>query len=308
MLGIVIVNYKTNERLIKYINEELPKVSYPNKIVIVNNSATEESDQEIIAGCGAVLVDDRENIDKNAKIYLLSEQENHGYARGNNIGAKFLLQHFDVKYFCFSNCDLVFQDDDVVERLIDKIKHDPKIGLIGPNIVGLDGVPQSPRVMKNVWQIHIIPKLFYPVLPPRFRRKLSDITLHNASEGEQDYLNGSFFIVSGRAFIDVGMFDPATFIYAEEPILAIRMKAAGYIVYYAPVVSVLHEHSVTVKTVKNNDFVSRESYKANRYYQIYYKKINKIERLLFDLSYWVYLTIWYPLCLCVRTILSRRAS
>ncbi|ARN56295.1 glycosyltransferase [Sedimentisphaera salicampi] len=306
MLGIIIVNYKTNQRLIKYINEELVKVQYPHKIVIVNNSCTTESNEEIAAGCGAVLVEDRDSIDKSAGIYLLGETENHGYARGNNIGARFMLKHFpETKYFCFSNCDLVFQDNDVAERLIDKLEEDPKIGLIGPRIVGLDGKDQSPRVMKNVWQLHIIPKLFYPAFPPRVRMKINNFTIYNAYSGEYDYLNGSFLIVSVSYFSEVEMFDPNTFIYAEEPILALKMRNAGYKVYFYSEVSVLHEHGVSVKQNNFSDFSAKCSYESNRYYQKTYKKINHIELFLYDLSYWIYFNIWSRLFSFIKSYILR---
>ncbi|MGE4285575.1 MAG: hypothetical protein AB7F23_03080 [Phycisphaerae bacterium] len=302
MLGIVIVNYKTNERLIKYINEELPKVSYPNKIVIVNNSATEESDQEIIAGCGAVLVDDRENIDKNAKIYLLSEQENHGYARGNNIGAKFLLQHFDVKYFCFSNCDLVYKDDDIVDRLIETIAGNTDIGLIGPDVRGANGKHQSPRLIKSVWMRNVIPRLFYPLIPKEAKRKFFTLTARNPVTGDCAYIAGCVFVISREAFIESQMFDENTFLYAEEPILAARIKLAGYRVYFLGEVTVYHDDHA-----EKSDYGLIQRHKGNRYYLKKYQNLNSFELFMYDFSFAVFYFIWFPIWKCVkRFVFARR--
>lgn len=50
---------------------------------------------------------------------MLGAKANLVYAKGNNLGANFLLRHFDIDYFLFTNNDLRIVDVDVVEKLID---------------------------------------------------------------------------------------------------------------------------------------------------------------------------------------------
>ena len=52
---------------------------------------------------------------------MIHNEENSGFAKGNNIGVRFVNNHFDVDYLLISNNDIVFQQDDVVEKLIDKL-------------------------------------------------------------------------------------------------------------------------------------------------------------------------------------------
>jgi GT2 family glycosyltransferase len=301
VLGTIIVNYKTDDEVIRYVTEELVKVHTSNKIVIVNNASTTESDKKIAEGCGAYWVSEQDKIDTTANIFVLGMGENLGYARGNNAGANFLLRHFKPEYLLFSNSDLYYYDDDVIDRLIAKMEKVPDIGLVGPCIENVSGQRQGPNKLKSVWKLYIIPQMFYPFIPGGIRRKLAFPTPPGATEGYYDYLNGSIFLARTKAFKQAGMFDERTFLYSEEPILASRINKAGFRIYYFDKVKVIHEHSYTTKKLDIAWKVLKYHRQSNRYYLQNYRKINMFELMMFDLSCWIYTYIWYPLLVIRQT-------
>lgn len=58
MLGIVLVNYKTEDKTVEYVRTELSKIQSDYKLVIVNNSCTEQSNIKLAEGCKAEIVTD----------------------------------------------------------------------------------------------------------------------------------------------------------------------------------------------------------------------------------------------------------
>ena len=92
MISIIIVNYKNNERTIKYVKEELTKVQTEHRIIVVNNEATPSSNQELAKALDAIVLNlDDMNV-KDSEHYVISNPENSGFAKGNNIGARFALK------------------------------------------------------------------------------------------------------------------------------------------------------------------------------------------------------------------------
>lgn len=71
MLGIVLVSYKTEDKTIAYVQQELSKIQCNYILVIVNNSCTKESNIKLAEGCRAELVIDTDKVDS-VQIYSLS--------------------------------------------------------------------------------------------------------------------------------------------------------------------------------------------------------------------------------------------
>lgn len=246
MLVIIIVNYKNEQKTIDYVEQELSKIKINHRIIIVNNGATEQSDHILTDSLHACLVHD---IDKNyppSLCYIISNPENSGFAQGNNLGATFAKDHFQPDFILFSNNDIRFLSDNVVEKLIAKLQVTPTAGMIGPKVIGLKGEQQSPEPFRTFWDRHIwmfLSTFFYSK-----RKKIMRFQLdyaQTAKEGFHYKIMGSFFIVNAKDFYRCGMMDPNTFLYAEEPILSERMSSIGKRVYYYPEATVIHEHGAT---------------------------------------------------------------
>lgn len=290
ILASIIINFKSEERTISYINEELNlKCTTPQIIVIVNNGATEESSKKLQDSLHAEIIRNITQpiqLNKN-NIYIIHNPENSGFAKGNNLGVDFISQHFEVEYLLFTNNDIRFIDSNVIEILIEKLKCHPEVGIIGPKVIGLDGQDQNPYLYTPFWD-EILWMSWERFLPLK-KKKPFDRT--HAKEGYYYRLMGSFFIIPYTSFIECGKMDPHTFLYAEEVILAERMLNIEKKNYYVPSVQVLHEHGQTTsKYLKKGNEVLLNSI---LYYFQEYKKVNKFNIMLGRIIVKMYWTIQY---------------
>jgi len=308
MLGIVLVSYKTEDKTIGYVQQELSKIQCNHILVIVNNSCTEESNTKLAKGCKAEIVTDADKINDASDTFVLGAKDNLGYAKGNNLGADFLTRHFDIDYFLFTNNDLKLVDEDVVEKLIEKAREHQEIGAIGPRVLGPDSKDQSPGRYLTIWQCYIGKYGLYPITRFFYKTGYFDEIVDANSDGFCYRLSGSFILVKAHAFLQSNGFDSETFLYGEELILAERLLAKGYKQYYLAVVSVIHEHNQTIglffcETQKRWLMFASDSY--------YYRKYKKHGNLLIEtakISLALYLYCYSPVTGALKAFFSRKKA
>ena len=242
MLGLVVVSYKSEERTVRFVLEELSKVDIPHRIVIVANGADPEEANRLqgrLQGQATVLA-----------------SGNEGFARGNNKGACWLKDHEpDLSTLLFCNDDVFFTTVGAVRLLEEKLRSVPEAGAIGPEVLGPDGVRQGPEPYIGLWKGFVWMYLSTPFLSSARKRKLFRLDYSSeAREGFHYRLSGCCLMVDSGSFFEAGMFDGNTFLYAEENIFSERLSHIGKGMYYYPDVQVLHLHGATV----------RQHYKARR--------------------------------------------
>jgi len=292
MIAILIVNYKDEERTISYIKEEISKVQSPCIIVVINNAATNESDAILLNKLDAVLVTDIYLKPIKSKCYVISHSDNPGFAKGNNIGAEFSMKHFEITHFVITNNDIRFLNNDVVERLIEKLDSLTHVGMIGPQIIGLDGKKQSPEPYFTFWNRYIWMYWLTPFLSSTKKIKIFKLDYsQEAMEGEHYKIMGSFFIVKALDFKNCGMMDSNTFLYAEEMILSERLKGINKKVYYCPKVAVIHEHGQTINQHFNSVKSMRLQFSSECYYYQTYLRVSSFSIFLGKLSLNTYIKL-----------------
>ena len=255
-LGIVIVNYREYDRTERFIREEISWIRRPYRLVVVDNGGEQERAEALRERTGCeVLV-----------------RENDGFAAGCNAGAAVLCADPEVDILLFSNNDLHLQTDEVVDRLADKLKERPDIGIIGPEIVGTDGKRQSPEPYLGLWKRYVWMYLSTPFLSRAAKRRIFRLdAAEEAEEGECYRVMGSFFLCPREAWQQAGGMDLHTFLYAEEPILSERMLRIGRKAFFLPSVTVVHEHGTTIRKHLDSKTASWLQYRSNAYYYQAYK-------------------------------------
>ena len=272
MLAIILVNYKDEVRTAVYVKEELSKISIPHYIIVVNNSSTPESDNKLNSDLNAVLTTDIQARPVVSECYIISQPENLGFAKGNNLGATFALQHFKINHFLISNNDIRFIDSNVVEKLVERLDSLHNVGLIGPKVVGLDGRKQSPEPYLSIWNRYVWMHWLTPFLSTKKKAEMFKLDYSEiAEEGVHYKIMGSFFIVKAADFQGCGLMDPNTFLYSEELILSERLKSIGKYNYYFPQVAVLHEHGQTINQHINHRKSTILKFKSESYYYHKYR-------------------------------------
>lgn len=269
-LGVVIVDYHTVLQTIKYIKEQLIITELTNKIVIVLNDVKDEELGIIIKelDCEIILEQKELNLQKN--IFIIPSIENLGYAKGNNLGAKFLVDTFDVDYLCICNNDLNFQGKDPFIPLISILKEKADIGVIGPKVIGFENEDQSPHKYISLFDKYLFRNILAPFINLFNRTSKYNAIVANAEEGYYYRIMGCFILLKSKLFVDCGKFDENTFLFGEESILSERLIKIGKRCYFYPEVCIVHEHGKTInKFFKKRKILEQEFISDQHYYTTY---------------------------------------
>lgn len=267
MTTIIIINYHNEELTIKFVQEELCKLNSEYNIVIVNNEADSESDMLLGHALNAPVIKRDRHISSTSKCYILSSSENLGFAKGNNLGVQFAVKHLHSKYLLFTNNDIQIIQPETLDVLIQTLNQNPKIGMIGPMVRGLNGDFQSPEPYQTFWDRYVWMYISTPFISSSSKtRKFSLDYASKALEGFHYKVMGAFFVLRVEDYINCGMMDSRTFLYAEEVILAERLKKIKKGVYYCPRVCVIHAHGTTTKKTIGTKGINKYRLESESYY------------------------------------------
>lgn len=278
MLGIVIVSYRSDDRTVAFVRDELSKLTVPHRTVVVANGAdaTEaELLQARLEGRATVLPSD-----------------NGGFAKGNNKGARWLSEQGGVEYILFTNNDIQIESGQVIQHLLACFQVHPDVGMAGPEIVGKDGERQSPSPYRGLWERYVWMYLCTPFLSPEAKRIRFGLDYaKEAKEGYHYRLMGSFLMVDAASFRQVGGFDEGTFLYAEEPILSERFLGIGKRCWFCPSVRVIHEHGSTISQHLPSKAAAMVDFDSNAYYYRKYKGYGRLSTAVARLLYSIILSV-----------------
>jgi GT2 family glycosyltransferase/SAM-dependent methyltransferase len=201
--------------------ESLQNVAYENKEIIVVDNGSSDGSQEYI----------RKNYHD---VILLENNENLGYAEGNNRGIQVALEKGAEYIFLLNNDTLV--DNDAIFKLIEISKTDARIGFLGPKIYYYSEPIRiwSAGGKLSKWFIHSGGKhIGY--------RKIDRGQFECIKE--TDYVSGCAILIKKSVFEQIGLFDPKFFCYYEEADLIVRSKRKGFKVIFVPKAKVWHKIS-----------------------------------------------------------------
>ena len=78
-------------------------------------------------------------VDPRHKLILIKNNENYGYARGNNIGIRFALDILKSEYILILNNDVILNDREVLDKLVESASRDNRIGAVSPVLKSTTG-------------------------------------------------------------------------------------------------------------------------------------------------------------------------
>ncbi len=276
MVAIIIVGYKNDDLTISFVKNELKKVHTEHIIILVNNSSTNTSNFHLKSSLDGVVVRSiDEETDTSKLFYVIDSHENLGFAKANNLGAQFVKKHFpQCEYFLFSNNDIRIVDASVVEKMIEVLNRDSRIGIITPNIIGIDGKRQTPQ--KKVGIVTYSFKLLFGMLTRGVLSKYQKPYAESADSGFHYTFSECFFMTRTEDYLNCGMMDPHTFLYAEGLCLSERMLRIKKHYYFEPSVSVVHENGTTTCKNINNPRMTKLMMESNAYYYKTYTNCSSI--------------------------------
>lgn len=218
LVSIVTVNYDQSVTTMDLI-ESLSKISYPNiEIIVVDNASIKESPKIIQ--------------EKYPRIVLVESVINYGFAGGNNLG----IMRSRGEYILLLNNDTVV-DPHFLEPLVKKFQDNPSIGALSPKIRYFN--------KKDTFQYVGFTELNkWTIRNKTIGEGEKDIGQYN-TDRETAYTHGAAMMVPMEVIKKVGMMSYEFFLYYEEADWCIRIRNAGYKIFYVHNSIIYHKGSVT---------------------------------------------------------------
>ena len=311
MYSLILVDYNSLEPTISYIDvcmKALGKTG-ASHIVIVENGSVPNALARLTEKYGACETLHPESICQvlyrfcvdGYEIIYCDSGDNLGYAKGNNLGVQIAQVLWNDPYYIISNNDLLFEQAFDLSRAQALFDSDPRIGIIGPQVITPAGISQSPRkwigafrrLVVFIW-LCSVSNLLPAKLYAKLKSHLCEDLCVDAPTGPCGWVSGCFMLVRAAAFHEAGMFDPYTFLYAEEPILGRRMERAGYRVWFCRELSVIHNHAQTTKSALSRLKIMELDFDSMWYYYKTYTSTSKFILLLAKWNFAVFKCI-HPL-------------
>lgn len=198
-----------------------------DRIVVADNASTDGSSAALRAADPAVTIVSGPNV---------------GYGGGINRAAATVR---DAGVLVVTNPDVVF-DPSAVAILVDALRVDPGIGIVGPRIDNPDGsLYPSARTFPRLSDA--VGHAFLGSIAPRnrFTRRYRLLDWDHATARRVDWVSGACFVIRTELFERLGGFDHRYFMYLEDVDLCRRASAAGYGVAYEPAARVVHVQGVS---------------------------------------------------------------
>lgn len=257
--GIVILNYNDARNTIDCVKRN-SKINAFSKIIVVDNCSTDDSVELF-----------HKEIEDLCEIII--SKDNLGYAYGNNIGIRHLLENKEIDLIFISNPD-VWIDKETVEKIILSFNKHEAFGILTGVMFNQDGnVHPLPFWNERTYFLDLIDCFLLT------RRIMHKIPRHRINYGLEVMpvfaVPGSFFAMRANVFNLIDGLDEHTFLFFEEDILGKKLKSLNISVGIIPSIKYLHKHSVTVNKVLNAHKKKAVYSKSKLYYQKAYQKIGK---------------------------------
>lgn len=216
---VILVNYNNDDDTAMCIKSVCQAEGNTPVIIVVDNASDNvERLKEIEAS--------KENV------HLILNDENIGFGRANNIGINWANEHVDYDYLLLLNNDTTVDSKYLIE-LQYAIKEDPFIGIVTSKIMYQD---RKEIVWYGGGEINI--KRGRPIITD-FNQKPTDFGAEKAKY--VSFISGCVMLFTKKSIKEIGGFDDAFFMYAEDMELCLRAKSLGYKLFYQPKSIVYHK-------------------------------------------------------------------
>lgn len=228
-IAIIIVNYNMHLFVRDCLASLAPQIASSHlrtRIIVVDN-ASDTPIHEVVEASSL----------KN--ITVVANKENRGYAAGVNAGIRAVQAH----YYLVINPDIVFFEQDTLDRLFTFMETHPTIGMVGPKLLNPDGSLQY-----SCWR-------FPETMMPLYRRT----ALGNTSAGKRalkrfrmeewdhgqtqpvECIMGSAMMVRATSLEKVGLMSEDYFMYFEDMDWCRRFWVNHIPIYYIHNIRLRHQ-------------------------------------------------------------------
>lgn len=259
-VAIIILNYKSWKDTIKEVKICNEILNVKNKdIIVVDNCSPNDSAEKL------------EKQSKNEGFVFIQSKENKGYGAGNNIGMRYALKEGYTHAFILNN-DIIIKESNLISQLLSVFKAEEKVAVVNPDIYAPDGHMFNRDAIRPSFFDYTLGLAIYR----KKGRKLKDIDGYGYVYRPQ----GCCMMVDLGKMNEVDFFDEEVFLYCEEPILAERLLKKGYFCACKTTVSIIHNHSKTVKSTFDIDQIIEINNNSFTYYLKEYRKFSNLQIMI----------------------------
>lgn len=262
LFGFVILHYNTIEDTIECIasiEKNVKDAAY--HIVVVDNNSPNKSGKEL-----SDLYDGRNNVT------VILNNENLGFAKGNNVGFKYAKDVLKADFIILLNSDTVLLENNF-ESQVELEYEKSKFAVLGPMIktpdppyvarMGRKTVPTKSECVMFILTISLYLFLNIFDFDLCFRRMIAKKGTNNNDincdriKTENVQLHGCFLVFSPEYIKEFDGLNPNTFLYREEELLSLRLKQNGLKSVYYPAIQILHKGKSATRSLFHNNRAKR---------------------------------------------------
>jgi GT2 family glycosyltransferase len=232
VLSIVVVNWNTRQLLAQCLRSVQLETLISHEIWVVDNGSTDGSVEMLRAEFPGVQV--------------IANQENRGFAAANNQA----LARCQGQYLLLLNSDTIVLSG-ALDRMVAAMHAHPTIGALGCRLLNVDGSLQaSAHTFYNSWRSLIENRLMARLWPFRHSRTPFLTFWDHSHPRSVDWVSGAALLIRREVLKTVGPLDEQFFMYGEEIDWQMRIKKAGYQVWFNPNASIIHLGGGSAKQAK----------------------------------------------------------
>ncbi len=250
-IATIILNYNSSADCRKCIGYLKQQQGVEQEIVVVDNCSREDDIKAVEALC------------KEQGCTFIANNENRGYNAGNNIGLRYAAEK-GYKFALIANPDMEFPQTDYLATLLAKMQEDADLVVCGSDIIGADGIHQSPMGKDGNWRSSF--GWVKDILNRNKKKSEAYDFIDNYSESHYCHkVSGCCFMIRTSFLRDINFFDEKVFLYCEEAILSRQVEITGKRMYYLATAQAVHRH---VKSEKGDPVKRFKAWGKSRCYFI----------------------------------------
>jgi GT2 family glycosyltransferase/glycosyltransferase involved in cell wall biosynthesis len=220
-VSVVIVSFNTKDLTRRCLETVQGQGAHVLEAIVVDNASSDGSAEMIRA--------------KFPEVQLVVSGRNLGFGPANNLAFRACRGEFVL----LLNSD-AFLEESAIAKLLETMQRHPGAGAVGPRLLNEDG-----SLQRSAWPFPSASRLLLEATglhrPLRRMGLLEDLGQWNHDEErEVDFLIGACLLVRREALAEIGGFDEAFWLYAEEADLQRRLHDRGWRTVFTPSATAVH--------------------------------------------------------------------
>lgn len=259
-ISVILVNWNTRDLLLQCIRSIKSDCEGIETEIIVSDNASMDGSADAV-------------LKEFPEIKVLKNQENLGFAKGNNVA----IRQSRGDFICLVNTDVEIIKG-CFPGLLRYMRDNPSAGITGPQALNADQQVQI-TARKDVGFLNSFARIFwidilFPSLTWYSQRKLEEV----------DALAGCFWMIRREALEQIGLLDEDFFFYGEDRDYCKRMRLAGWKVIFNPDFKIFHYEAGSSKARPFHYYMQLER-AFLQYWKKYHGKSSTLVYYLFRIVY-----------------------